>query len=320
MKKWINRFVFEICCTICIIIGGATFVNEMRVGGDVHAQGSSQAPCTITGTFTAAGTSTQFDNRTLGCYQFRVSYNSTGFSALSIQLESAPDVSGVPGSWTAFTGATVVTDGTNPSANTNSAIIGVHSGAAWIRLNLVSKTGTGKVTYQFWGANSTQNIAGVRGSTGATGVTGATGATGVTGATGATGATGISPFTVTQVKLNAQTSLISPTTLATCSVSAASICQYRITVGITCNQASSNVATGTIVASVVYPQNSVGGTTSVTNGPASVLFSACGAFTATNTRNLNVASGGVIQYQTTGTLTGAFSYDVVFTLELLQIS
>lgn len=156
----------------------------------VHAQ--SPVPCSVNGTFSATGTSTVIDNRRNGCYQLRLQYTSTGFSALSIQVEWAPDNNGgiVPTSgWAAFTG-TAVSDGTNPATNTSAALIGVHATGAWLRVNLVSKTGSGVLTYSFWGANSTSNIAGNFGSTGSTGATGATGATGVTGATGATGAVG----------------------------------------------------------------------------------------------------------------------------------
>ena len=154
----------------------------------VHAQ--APVPCTIQGTFTASGTSAQIDNRRTGCYQWRVNYASTGFSVISIQLEEAPDAGGVPGTWAAFTGSSVVVDGSNPSTSTNSAIIGVHSGAAWVRLNLATATGTGQVTYQVWGANSTPNFNPPVGSSGSTGPTGATGATGSSGSAGATGATG----------------------------------------------------------------------------------------------------------------------------------
>lgn len=152
------------------------------------------APCTFQATLTATGTgagpAAYFDNRRLGCYQWRVNYSSTGFSGISIQIETAPDNGGVPGSWSAFTGATVVTDGSNPSTSTNTATIGIHANSAWIRINLATATGTGTLIYQVWGANSTGNIASKTGATGATGATGPTGPTGNTGVTGATGATG----------------------------------------------------------------------------------------------------------------------------------
>lgn len=180
----------------------------------VHAQ----VPCVVQGSFTASGTSVVIDNRKSGCYQWRVAYTSVGFSVISIQLESSPDNS----TWSAFTGSTVVTDGSNPSTSTSDAIIGVHSTSAFVRLNLVTATGTGTLTYQVWGANSTSNIAqlasgghvgptgptgpagatgptgtGVAGATGPTGVTGSTGPSGATGATGANGSACMTPQSTT---------------------------------------------------------------------------------------------------------------------------
>lgn len=178
MKDQLKRFGYEITCALLIFAAGLAIINVAREDvKPVHAQSSAQTPCVIIGNFTATGTSTQFDNRNFGCYQFRVNYSSTGFSVLSVQLEYAPDNGGVPGSWSAFTGSTVVTDGSNPSTSTVGAIIGIHANAPWIRLNFVSATGTGKITYQVWGANSTQNIARI-GSGGGSGATGATGPTG----------------------------------------------------------------------------------------------------------------------------------------------
>lgn len=190
--------------SVCLVLGMLitlpylfleTDLGERFIGFEkpvtVHAQ--APVPCTLAGVFSATGTSGVIDNRRTGCYQWRVVYASTGFSAVSVQLEQAPDNGGIPGTWAAFTGATVVTDGTNPSTSTNTALIGVHSGAAWVRLNFVTATGTGTMSYQVWGANSTSNIAGLGlgGATGPTGPTGANGTNGMNGSTGPTGPTGV---------------------------------------------------------------------------------------------------------------------------------
>lgn len=176
-----KRFSFEIVCMMIIFACGVfTIQNSHDFTSPVHAQSSAQTPCILTGQLIATGQSIQLDNRYLGCYQFRVSYNSVGFTAISIQLEFAPDNGGVPGTWVAFSGS-AVTDGTNPSVSTTGQIIGVHANAPWLRLNLVTAAGSGKLTYQVWGANSTQNIASLKGATGSQGATGATGPPGVTG-------------------------------------------------------------------------------------------------------------------------------------------
>ena len=120
-----------------------------------HAQ--SPVPCSVNGTFSTATTSAIVDNRRNGCYQLRLAYQSTGFSALSIQVEWAPDNNGgLPptSGWAAFAGS-AVSDGINPTTNTAAGIIGIHATGAWLRVNLASATGTGVLTYSFWCANST---------------------------------------------------------------------------------------------------------------------------------------------------------------------
>jgi hypothetical protein len=49
-----------------------------------------RAQCQQSVSFTNSGTSTSYDNRSRGCYNWRFTYSSTGFSALSIQVEGAP--------------------------------------------------------------------------------------------------------------------------------------------------------------------------------------------------------------------------------------
>lgn len=77
-------------------------------------------------------------------------YFNTGFTALSIQFESANDNGGTPGAFNTF-GGPVVGTGVNPSTNTTSAAVAFNGGTAatvyaWTRVNLVSATGTGTVT------------------------------------------------------------------------------------------------------------------------------------------------------------------------------
>jgi hypothetical protein len=184
MRRKITTFT-----TVCIFALLASYTHEIShlFSGSpiVHAQ--VPVPCMASGQYTATGVSATIDNRRTGCYQWRVSYNSTGFSGISVQLEYAPDNNGVPGSWSVFTGS-VVTDGSNPSTSTNTATIGIHSNAAWVRLNLVTAIGSGALTYQIWGANSTSNFNQPVGAGGTTGATGPTGSGGTTGATGPTGA------------------------------------------------------------------------------------------------------------------------------------
>ena len=94
-------------------------------------------------------------------------YYSTGFSGISIVLQSAPDNAGVPGSWGTF-GGTVLTSvqypgssGVNPNTATTSAFTGFAGYYPWMRVSLTSITGTGKVTGALYGYyNSTLAKAG----------------------------------------------------------------------------------------------------------------------------------------------------------------
>jgi len=101
--------------------------------------------------FTAAGdVSVTIDNRTKACYSWVFTYNSTGFSALSIQVEGAPDNNGVPGTWAALTAPALVS-GSNPSTDIAYAAMTLQVNPPWVRVKLVSKTGTGSIKYQLTG-------------------------------------------------------------------------------------------------------------------------------------------------------------------------
>jgi hypothetical protein len=113
----------------------------------------AQAPnCNLINQVISSATSgTQYNNTTQQkCVVWKMSYFSQGFSALSIQLESAPDVNGSPGVWTAIPAANVV-EGTNPTTNTVSATISVNKYFPWVRVNVTSVTGTGSLNYNLIG-------------------------------------------------------------------------------------------------------------------------------------------------------------------------
>lgn len=146
--------------------------------------------------FTATGATSPFPNNGKGCYDWRIVYNSTGFSALSIIVESAPDNNGVPGSFVAFTSAGVTnpTQGVNPNTDTGGASSAFNGSPAWVRVRVTAVTGTGKIVGMLKGCPQPgcATLAAGGGGIGPTGPTGATGPTGPTGPTGATGATGVS--------------------------------------------------------------------------------------------------------------------------------
>jgi len=99
--------------------------------------------CLVAFTFTAVGTQVVPQSQNpIACNNWNFAYyNNAGFSALSIVVQTAPDNNGVPGSWSTFTAAT----GLNPNTATTSAAATFTGTFPWVRVNLSSKTGTGKV-------------------------------------------------------------------------------------------------------------------------------------------------------------------------------
>lgn len=110
--------------------------------------------CTVRNTFVITGTQT-YDNRTPQCTNFTFSYFVSGFSAISIEVDGAPDSGGIPGLWTALTPAT----GSNPSTTLTG--VSSYSGAVfpWVRINVTSVTGPGTVSFQLLG-NATASSSG----------------------------------------------------------------------------------------------------------------------------------------------------------------
>ncbi len=90
--------------------------------------------CNVYYDFTTNGSSASFDNRFLGCKTFYVAYTNTGFPALTLTFESAPDNNGVPGAWVAFAG--VVLEGVNPNVALTQASTIFYGYYPWVRITL----------------------------------------------------------------------------------------------------------------------------------------------------------------------------------------
>jgi hypothetical protein len=105
---------------------------------------------------TTTGPSPQFDNRQ-GCTYWVLNYSATGFTALSIQVESAPGANS-PGTWVAFAGT--VDTGSNPSTSITQTSATMHEYYPWMRINLTSITGTGQVRAQLFGYKTNPNPSG----------------------------------------------------------------------------------------------------------------------------------------------------------------
>jgi hypothetical protein len=109
-----------------------------------------QPDCNIFFSFTATGTlplspNAGYDNRTNGCIVWQVTSNNSGFSAINLVLQSAPNNAGVPGTWVTYAGATAIA-GANPITSTTQTYFTLVGYNPWVRINLSSKTGSGVVS------------------------------------------------------------------------------------------------------------------------------------------------------------------------------
>lgn len=90
--------------------------------------------CMVFYDFTANASSASFDNRFLGCKTWYVAYTSTGFPALTLTFQSAPDNNGAPAAWVPFAGA--VMEGVNPNVALTQASTIMYGYYPWQRITL----------------------------------------------------------------------------------------------------------------------------------------------------------------------------------------
>jgi hypothetical protein len=111
--------------------------------------------CLIFFDFTADASSAQFDNRFIGCKTWYVAYTNTGFPALTLTFQSAPDAGGVPGVWAGFAGA--VLEGVNPNVAVTQASTIMYGYFPWQRITLTgSVAGAGRrIRGTFYGYRQT---------------------------------------------------------------------------------------------------------------------------------------------------------------------
>lgn len=123
-------------------------------GKDGYSQGTA---CAVKGAFTAAANGSTLNNRigtantpvSAACVSWKLTYESTGFSALSISIQGAPDNAGAAGTW-ADIASGFITQGSNPSTELQ-AIVSAAVYFPFMRVKLNSVTGTGTVYYRLEG-------------------------------------------------------------------------------------------------------------------------------------------------------------------------
>jgi hypothetical protein len=103
----------------------------------------------------ASGTGPNYNATSIKCVAWTFSYFANGFSALSVQVESAPDNNGVPGAFTIIPAATSTTQGVaigaQPLTTTTFNSITIRGFFPWLRVNLTSATGVGSLNYTLIG-------------------------------------------------------------------------------------------------------------------------------------------------------------------------
>jgi hypothetical protein len=90
--------------------------------------------CLLYFDFTDNGSSPAFDNRFIGCKTWYVAYTNTGFPALTLTFEDAPDNGGVAGAWVAFAGTVV--EGVNPNVALTQGSTIMYGYYPWQRITL----------------------------------------------------------------------------------------------------------------------------------------------------------------------------------------
>lgn len=96
-----------------------------------------------------------FNATSVKCVAWTFSYFSEGFSALTVQVEYAPDAGGTPGTWAVIPVGNLVSVGTAPLTlpltNTVSNNLTINGYFPWMRVNLTAATGTGFINYTLVG-------------------------------------------------------------------------------------------------------------------------------------------------------------------------
>lgn len=231
--------------------------------GFVSAQQTNQCP--LSSSASSTGASTAFNNALKGCYNWRFTYVSTGFSALSIQVEGSPDGT----TWTALTAATGTGEGTNPSTVTTFATTSFHVNPTFIRVNVTAVTGSGLINWQMYGTAGAAPS-----SVGTSGGGGGGGGGGVVTQPWTVGTGGVTAGQLLCVSRSG-----SPATAITCPISVIGALQV--------NASTIGIAQATV---------SAGGTVNViVQGPATCRFDDTTAVVAGHTVNFSLRTAGFCQ-------------------------
>ncbi len=88
------------------------------------------------------------DNRTTGCTTWNLAFSVSGFSSVTVALQSAPDNNGVAGTWVTYAGSTIISTAphaSNPITTATEDFVWLVGYNPWVRVILTAATGTGTV-------------------------------------------------------------------------------------------------------------------------------------------------------------------------------
>jgi len=91
-----------------------------------------------------------FDNRNLGCTTWHLYYTVTGYSAVSVELDNAPDSNGQPGSWVVWPSIDIASN-TLPMTTATQDQITAYEFYPWVSINVNSVTGNGRILLKAYG-------------------------------------------------------------------------------------------------------------------------------------------------------------------------
>lgn len=121
----------------------------------VWGQGTPNCQQNLTFTAAVVGASIQtVSGGAAGCTGWRLTWSVTGFTAVEIQLEGSQDNS----TFAAFSGATIVVEGSNPTMWTSATVsnsIVIRASLPYVRVNIVSITGSGTIKTTLLGYSGT---------------------------------------------------------------------------------------------------------------------------------------------------------------------
>lgn len=112
------------------------------------------ANCRIFVHFTAVNQSSPtspnagFDNRTTGCTTWNMAISVSGFSSVTVALQSAPDNAGVPGTWVTYAGGNIISaspHNANPIVTATEDFVWIVGYNPWVRVIMTAATGSGSV-------------------------------------------------------------------------------------------------------------------------------------------------------------------------------